>query len=138
MYIQANQCEREVSIHKITNPEHAILDVIRDLYDQVRDMESYDNEDDINHLDIDLDILFNNEDNEFEDNYENLQKLKYFLKFHSETFARLQKDGYLHIWTQHDPMYSIEIRFYKNHYAFEAYSNIDNNYMWDKVMEYVE
>jgi len=47
MYIQANQCEREVSIHKITNPEHAILDVIRDLYDQVRDMESYDNEDDI-------------------------------------------------------------------------------------------
>lgn len=74
MYIQANQCEREVSIHKITNPEHAILDVIRDIYDQVRDMESYDNEDDINHLGIDLDILFNNEDNEFEDNHENLQK----------------------------------------------------------------
>ena len=84
MYIQANQCEREVSIHKITNPEHAILDVIRELYDQLRDIESYDDEDDIKHLDIDLDIVFNNEDIQspaYPENYENLQKLKYCLQF---------------------------------------------------------
>ena len=80
MYIQANQCEREVSIHKIMNPEEAILDVIRELYDQLRDIESYDDENDIDHLDIDLDIVFNNEDiqsPEYPENYENLQKLKY-------------------------------------------------------------
>lgn len=98
----------------------------------VRDVE------DIDHLDIDLNILFNNEDNEFEDNYENLQKLKYFLKFHTEVFARLQKEQYLRIWTQHDPMYSIEIQYRHDGYALEAYSNIDNDYMWDKIMEPIE
>ena len=138
MYIQANQCEREVSIHKITNPEHGILDIVRELYNQLIDEENFQNEDDINHLDIDLDILFNNEDCESPENYENLQKLKYFLKFPSETFARLQKDGYLHIWTLNDPMYSIEIQFRNNHYAFEAYSDIYNDYKWDQIMEYVE
>lgn len=141
MYIQANQCEREVSIHKIMNPEHAILDVIRELYNQLRDIESYDNEDDIDHLDIDLDIVFNNEDiqsPEYPENYENLQKLKYCLQFPEEVFSRLQKEKYLRIWTQQDPMYSIEIQFKDNHYSFDAYSNIYNNYMWDQVMEYVE
>ena len=141
MYIQANQCEREVSIHKITDPEKAILDVVKEIYDQLRDIEAYDNEDDINHLDIDLDIVFDNKDNqypEYPENYENLQKLKYFLQFPSKVFSRLQKEKYLRIWTQYDPMYSIEIQFKENHYSFESYSNIYNNYMWDQVMEYVE
>lgn len=141
MYIQANQCEREVSIHKITNPEHAILDVIRELYNQLLNLEGYQNEDDIDHLDIDLDILFNNKDNEYPDNYENLQKLKYFLQFPTEVFKKLhelKEKSYLRIWTQHDPMYSIEIQVRNGYYAFEAYSNIYNDYMWDQVMEYVE
>jgi hypothetical protein len=138
MYIQASSYERVMSIRKITNPEHGILDVVRELYAQIRDLEGYQDEEDIDHLDIDLNILFNNEDNEFEDNYENLQKLKYFLKFHTEVFARLQKEQYLRIWTQHDPMYSIEIQYRHDGYALEAYSNIDNDYMWDKIMEYVE
>jgi hypothetical protein len=138
MYIQASSYERDISIRKITNPEHGILDVVRELYAQIRDLEGYQNEEDIDHLDIDLNILFNNEDNEFEDNYENLQKLKYFLKFYTEVFAKLQKEQYLRIWTQHDPMYSIEIQYRPDGYAFEVYSNIDNDYRWDKVMEYVE
>lgn len=138
MYIQASSYERDMSIRKITNPEHGILDVVRELYTQIRDLEGFADEEDIDHLDIDLDILFNNEDNEFEDNYENLQKLKYFLKFHTEVFARLQKEKYLRIWTQQDPMYSIEIQYRHDGYAFEAYSNIDNDYMWDKIMEPVE
>lgn len=138
MYIQASSYERDMSIRKITNPEHGILDVVRELYDQIRDLEGYQNEEDIDHLDIDWNILFNNEDNEFEDNYENLQKLKYFLKFHTEVFARLQKEQYLRIWTQQDPMYSIEIQYRHDGYALEAYSNIDNDYMWDKIMEPVE
>ena len=29
MYIQANQCEREVSIHKITDPKEAIVALVR-------------------------------------------------------------------------------------------------------------
>lgn len=138
MYIQANQCEREVSIHKITNPEHGILDVVRELYAQIRDLEGFEDEKDIDHLDIDSNILFNNEDSKYPENYENLQKLKYFLQFPAETFLRLQKESYLRIWTQHDPMYSIEIQLKDNHYSFDAYSNIENNYMWDKIMEYVE
>lgn len=138
MYIQASSYERDMSIRKITNPEHGILDVVRELYAQIRDLEGYQDEEDIDHLDIDLDILFNNEDNEFEDNYENLQKLKYFLKLHTEVFARLQKEQYLRIWTQHDPMYSIEIQYRHDDYALEAYSNIDNDYMWDKIIEPVE
>lgn len=138
MYIQASSYERDMSIRKITNPEHGILDVVRELYAQIRDLEGYQDEEDIDHLDIDLNILFNNEDNEFEDNYENLQKLKYFLKFHTEVFARLQKEQYLRIWTQHDPMYSIEIQYRHDGYALEAYSNIDNDYMWDKIMEPIE
>lgn len=138
MYIQASSCERDMSIRKITNPKHGILDVVRELYAQIRDLEGYQNEEDIDHLNIDLNILFNNEDNEFEDNYENLQKLKYFLKFYTEVFARLQKEQYLRIWTQHDPMYSIEIQYRHDGYALEAYSNIDNDYMWDKIMEPVE
>ena len=138
MYIQANHCEREVSIHKITNPEEAIFNVVKELYDQIRDTESYYNEDDIDHLDIDLDILFNNEDNKYEDNYENLQKLKYFLQFPAKVFSKLQKEKYLRIWTQYDPMYSIEIQYRHDGYALEAYSNIDNDYMWDKIMEPVE
>lgn len=138
MYIQASSYERDISIRKITNPEHGILDVVRELYAQIRDLEGYQDEEDIDHLDIDLNILFNNEDNEFEDNYENLQKLKYFLKFHTEVFAKLQKEQYLRIWTQHDPMYSIEIQYRHDGYAFEAYSNIDDDYRWDKIMEPVE
>ena len=138
MYIQANSYERDMSIRKITNPEHGILNVIRELYAQIRDLEGFEDEDDINHLDIDLDILFNNEDSKYPENSENLQKLKYFLKFHTEVFTRLQKEKYLRIWTQHDPMYSIEIQYRHDGYAFVAYSNIDNNYMWDKIMEPVE
>ena len=138
MYILASNYEREISIHKITNPEHGILDVVRELYAQIRDLEGFDDENDINHLAINLDILFNNEDSHYEDNYENLQKLKYFLQFPTEMFAKLQKESYLRIWTQYDPMYSIEIQFRNGYYAFEAYSNIDNNYMWDKVMQYIE
>ena len=138
MYIQASSYERDISIRKITNPEHGILDVVRELYAQIRDLEGYQDKEDIDHLDIDLNILFNNEDNEFEDNYENLQKLKYCLRFPEEVFSRLQKEKYLRIWTQYDPMYSIEIQFKDNHYSFDAYSNIYNNYIWDQVMEYVE
>lgn len=138
MYIQANQYEREISIHKITNPEEAILEVIRELYNQLLDEENFQNEDDINHLDIDLDILFNNEDNENDDNYENLQKLKYFLQFPAEIFSRLQKEQYLRIWTQYDPMYSIEIQYRHDGYALEAYSNIDNDYKWDKIIQPIE
>lgn len=138
MYIQANSYERDMSIRKITNPEHSILNVIRELYAQIRDLEGFEDEKDIDHLDIDLDILFNNEDCESPENYENLQKLKYFLKFHIEVFTRLQKEKYLRIWTQHDPMYSVEIQYRHDGYAFVAYSNIDNNYMWDKIMEPVE
>lgn len=138
MYIQANSYERDMSIRKITNPEHGILDVIRELYAQIRDLEGFEDEKDIDHLNIDLDILFNNEDCKSPENYENLQKLKYFLKFHTKVFARLQKEKYLRIWTQHDPMYSIEIQYKHDGYAFVAYSNIDNNYMWDKIMEPVE
>ena len=138
MYILASNYEREMSIRKITNPEHGILDIVRELYAQIRDLEGFDDENDINHLDINLDILFNNEDSHYEDNYKNLQKLKYFLQFSTEVFAKLQKESYLRIWTQYDPMYSIEIQFRNGHYAFEAYSNIDNNYMWDKIMEYVK
>lgn len=91
MYIQANQCEREVSIHKIKDPEEAIVTLVRELYNQILDLESYQDEDDIDHLNIDLDILFDNEDSRHEDCYENLQKLKYFLQFPTETFLRLQK-----------------------------------------------
>ena len=138
MYIQASSYERDMSIRKITNPEHGILDVIRELYAQIRDLEGFEDEEDINHLDIDLDILFNNEDSEYPENYENLQKLKYFLQFPAETFLRLQKESYLRIWTQHDPMYSIEIQYRHDGYALEAYSNIDNDYRWDKIMEPVE
>lgn len=138
MYIQANQCEREVSIHKVTDPEEAIVTLVRELYNQILDLESYQDEDDIDHLNIDLDILFDNEDSRHEDYYENLQKLKYFLQFPTETFLRLQKESYLRIWTQYDPMYSIEIQFRNGHYAFEAYSNINNDYMWDKVMKYID
>ena len=78
MYILASNYEREISIHKITNPEHGILDVVRELYTQIRDLEGFDDENDINHLDINLDILFNNEDSHYENNYENLQKIKIF------------------------------------------------------------
>ena len=138
MYILASNYEREISIHKITNPEHGILDVVRELYAQIRDLEGFDDENDINHLDINLDILFNNEDSHYQDNYENLRKLKYFLQFPTEVFAKLQKESYLRIWTQYDPMYSIEIQFRNGYYAFEVYSNINNNYMWDKVMQYIE
>ena len=138
MYIQANSYERDMSIHKITNPEHGILDVVRELYTQIRDLEGFEDEEDIDHLDIDLDILFNNKDCKSPENYENLQKLKYFLKFHTEVFLRLQKEKYLRIWTQYDPMYSIKIQYKHDGYAFVAYSNIDNNYMWDKIMEPVE
>ena len=35
-------------------------------------------------------------------------------------------------------MYSIEIQYRHDGYALEAYSNIDNDYMWDKIMEPVE
>lgn len=138
MYIQASSYERDMSICKITNPEHGILDVVRELYDQIRDLEGYQNEEDIDHLDIDSDILFNNEDSKYPENYENLQKLKYCLKFHTEVFARLQKEKYLRIWTQHDPMYSIEIQYRHDGYALEAYSNIYNDYRWDKIIEPVE
>lgn len=138
MYIQASSYERDMSIRKIMNPEHDILDVVRELYAQIRDLEGFEDEEDIDHLDIDLDILFNNEDCESPHNYENLQKLKYFLKFHTEVFARLQKEKYLRIWTQHDPMYSIEIQYRHDGYALEAYSNIDDDYRWDKIMELIE
>lgn len=97
MYIQASSYERDMSICKITNPEHGILDAVRELYAQIRDLEGFEDEEDIDHLDIDLDILFDNEDCESPHNYENLQKLKYFLKFHTEVFARLQKEQYLRI-----------------------------------------
>lgn len=138
MYIQANNYERELSIHKIMDPEHAILDVVRELYAQIRDLEGFDDEEDIDHLDIDSNILFNNEDCKSRENYENLQKLKYFLQFPAETFLRLQKESYLRIWTQHDPMYSIEIQYRHNSYALEAYSNIDNDYRWDKIIQPIE
>ena len=138
MYILANNYEREMSIRKITNPEHGILDVVRELYAQILDLEGFEDEEDIDHLDIDSDILFHNEDSKCPENYENLQKLKYFLQFPAETFLRIQKESYLRIWTQYDPMYSIEIQFRNGQYAFEAYSNIENDYMCDKIMEYVE
>lgn len=138
MYILASNYEREMSIRKITNPEHGILNIVRELYTQIRDLEGFDDENDINHLDINLDILFNNEDSHYEDNYENLQKLKYFLQFPTEVFVKLQKESYLRIWTQYDPMYSVEIQFRNRYYTFEAYSNINNNYMWDKIIEYVK
>ena len=91
MYIQANSYERDMSIRKITNPEYDILDVVRELYTQIRDLEGFEDEEDIDHLDIDLNILFNNEDCESPENYKNLQKTKIFLKIPYRSICKTTK-----------------------------------------------
>lgn len=144
MYVQASQCNRDVSVKKVKRPETAILEIVQELYNQLMDLEGYSqslkghkHDDIIAISDMTLnDVFDDNQDNPV-DHYQNLQKLKYFLKYSIAVFLHIQKVGSLHIWFEDEPMYAISIIYKNGTYTVGAHSDIEDSYRWDKIIEQI-
>lgn len=137
MYVQASQCNRDVSVKKVKRPETAILEIVQELFNQLMDLENYKHDDEISISDMTLnDVFDDNQDNPV-DHYQNLQKLKYFLKYSIAVFLHIQKVGSLHIWFEDEPMYAISIIYKNGTYTVGAHSDIEDSYRWDKIIEQI-
>ena len=137
MYVQASQCNRNVSVEKVKRPETAILEIVQELYNQLMDLENYKHDDEISISDMTLNDVFDNNQDNPDDHYRNLQKLKYFLKYSIAVFLHIQKVGSLHIWFEDEPMYAISITYQNGTYTVGAHSDIEDFSRWDKIIEQI-
>lgn len=137
MYVQASQCNRDVSVNKVKRPETAILEIVQELYNQLMDLENYEHDDQIAISDMTLNDVFNDNQDNPANHYQNLQKLKYFLKYSIAVFLHIQKVGSLHIWFEDEPMYAISIIYKNGTYTVGAHSDIEDSYRWDKIIEQI-
>ena len=133
MYISAMQIERDIKIHKHENVEDAIKDTAKTILDQLKD---YLRLIQLQTSHVTIENIFESED---EGDIENAEKIQYLIDNVEEIVKKLKLNQKFDIGTLNDPAYSIEIsKDYEGKIKVEAYSNLDDSYFWDEVIEWIE
>jgi hypothetical protein len=133
MYLEAKQCERELSVQVVNDVAETIKAIVSTILNEI------DEETDTILAEIPkghetLESLFE----EGQEASENLSKLM-FLVDHVEEVLQKVKDGQsLSIKEDSDPMFGIEITLdQQGKFEIQAYSNIDNDFMWDELVTWL-
>lgn len=133
MYISAMQIERDIRIYKHDDIENAIKQTAKTILDQLKD---YLRLIQLHTSHVTIENIFESED---EGDIENAEKLQYLINNIHEIIEKLKLNQKFDIGTLNDPAYSIEIyKDYEGKIKVEAYSNLDNSYFWDEVIEWIE
>ena len=142
MYIQASQNERDLSINTIYNNE-TLYSSIRCIAEEIlgRLMES-------NWLtDNDLDAVDINLENLFEEYFtscsseENAARLQFLIDNTESVLSKIKETNQsLNIVGHNTPNYELVIYTTKpnNRFFLTAYSNIDEDMLWDEIIEWVD
>ena len=140
MYIQASQQERELSINTIYNNE-TLYSSIRCIAEEIlgRLMESnWLTDNDLDAVEINLENLFDRDLCSTEENAARLQ----FLINNTESVLSKIKDAKqsLYIVGYNTPCYELLIYVTEpnNKFFLTAYSNIDDDMLWDEIIEWVD
>ena len=127
------QIERDIKIYKHENVEDAIKQTAKTILDQLKD---YLRLIQLHTSHVTIENIFASED---EGDIENAEKLQYLIDNVEKIVKNLKINQKFDIGTLNDPAYSIEIsKDYEGKIKVEAYSNLDNSYFWDEVIEWIE
>ena len=133
MYISARQIERDIRIYKHDDIENAIKQTAKTILDQLK---NYLRLIQLQTSHVTIENIFESKD---EGDIENAEKLQYLIDNIHEIIEKLKLNQKFDIGTLNDPAYSIEIsKDYEGKIKVEAYSNLDNSYFWDEVIEWIE
>lgn len=133
MYISARQIERDIRIYKHDDIENAIKQTSKTILDQLKD---YLRLIQLHTSHMTIENIFESKD---EGDIENAEKLQYLIDNIHEIIEKLKINQKFDIGTLNDPAYSIEIsKDYEGKIKVETYSNLDNSYFWDEVIEWIE
>lgn len=139
MYIQASQQERDLSINAIYNNE-TLYSSIRYIAQEIlgRLMESnWLTDNDLDAVEITLENLF---DVELCSPDENAAKLKFLIDNTELVLSEIEKNNRKISITGYDTPYGFELYISEpnNRFFLTAYSNIDDDMLWDEMIEWVD
>ena len=139
MYINASQQERDLSIYPIYTKYSlctTIQNIARQILDGIMDDNNYFYED-LEELDIKLENLFEEFDTPSD---ENAAKLKFLIDNTELVLSEIEKNNKKFNITSYDTPYGLELYISKpnNKFFLTAYSNLDDDMLWDKMIEWVD
>ena len=133
MYIEAKQCERELSVQVVNDVAEIIETIVSTILNEINE------ETNIVLAEIPkdretLDSLFE----ESEDQLSSISKLMFLVDHVKEVLQKIKNGESLSIKEDSDPMFGIEIKLdQEGKFEIQAYSNVDNDFMWDELVTWV-
>ena len=139
MYINASQQERNVSIYPIHTKYSlctTIQNIARQILDGIMDDKNYFYED-LEELDIKLENLF---DDFATPSDENAAKLKFLIDNTELVLSEIEENNRKISITGYDIPYGFELYISEpnNRFFLTAYSNLDDDMLWDEITEWVD
>lgn len=139
MYINASQQERNLSIYPIHTKYSlctTIQNIARQILDGIMDDNNYFYED-LEELDIKLENLFEEFDTPSD---ENAAKLKFLIDNTELVLSEIEKNNKKFNITSYDTPYGLELYISEpnNKFFLTAYSNLDDDMLWDEMIEWVD
>ena len=139
MYINASQQERDLSIYPIHTKYSlctTIQNIARQILDGIMDDNNYFYED-LEELDIKLENLFEEFDTPSD---ENAAKLKFLIDNTELVLSEIEKNNKKFNITSYDTPYDLELYISEpnNKFFLTAYSNLDDDMLWDEMIEWVD
>ena len=133
MYIEAKQCERELSVQIVNDVAKIIETIVSTILNEINE------ETNIVLAEIPkdretLDSLFE----ESEEQLSSISKLMFLVDHVKEVLQKVKNGESLSIKEDSDPMFGIEIILdQEGKFEIQAYSNIDNDFMWDELVTWL-
>lgn len=139
MYINASQQERDLSIYPIHTKYSlctTIQNIARQILDGIMDDNNYFYED-LEELDIKLENLFEEFDTPSD---ENAAKLKFLIDNTELVLSEIEKNNKKFNITSYDTPYGLELYISEpnNKFFLTAYSNLDDDMLWDEMIQWVD
>lgn len=139
MYINASQQERDLSIYPIHTKYSlctTIQNIARQILNGIMDDNNYFYED-LEELDIKLENLFEEFDTPSD---ENAAKLKFLIDNTKLVLSEIEKNNKKFNITSYDTPYGLELYISEpnNKFFLTAYSNLDDDMLWDEMIEWVD
>lgn len=138
MYIQASQQERELSISAIYNENElisTIQKISRDIFYDI--MEGHNlNDKDLEDISMNLELVFDEDDDSPETN---AARLKFIIENTKDVLMEINNNNKIEI-KGYDTPYGLELYISepKNRFFLTAYSNFDDDMLWDEMIEWVD
>lgn len=138
MYINASQQERDLSISAIYNENElisTIQKISRDIFYDI--MEGHNlNDKDLEDISMNLEIVFDEDDDSPE---KNAARLKFIIENTKDVLVKINNNNKINI-TGYDTPYELKLYVSEpnNKFFLTAYSNLDDDMLWDEMIEWVD